>query len=117
MCLLEGTVEPAEPGVTTKRLAHAGWVHDVIPVRAVRRSLHIRRAVQVRDPQLLEVRGDGRGGVEIELLAQLHPVGCARIDPHRRRPRSPCFVNISATITLCDYQSINFIRYGIIAAP
>jgi len=36
--LLEGRVEPAEPGVTAERLAHAGRVHDVVPVRAVRGS-------------------------------------------------------------------------------
>ncbi len=66
-------------------------VADVVPVGAPRRRLDVRRAVAVRDAQLLEVRQELRGVGETELAAELEPVRADRVLRFRHDVAAPIF--------------------------
>src|SRR5207248_1541305 len=55
-------------------------VDHVVAVRAAGAGAEIRRAVQVADSELCQVRNDRRGVAEREAGVELHPVGGARND-------------------------------------
>jgi hypothetical protein len=69
----------------------------------------------VRDAELLEVRDDCRGRLEVELFAELHPVRGPWLSPHKRCRSEPNSRTISGTINIYTRDPINFVRRGIIA--
>ena len=53
-------------------------VEDVVAVVRAGGGAHVRRGVEVGDPEILQVSGDRRRGAEPETAVQLHPVGRER---------------------------------------
>ena len=56
-------------------LVHPLLVHNVVPVHAAFRRLHVRRTVNVRNSQLPQVRHHAASVVKREPGIQLQPVG------------------------------------------
>jgi hypothetical protein len=68
----------AQPAVglgAAELLVQPAVVDDVVAVGAPRRGLEVRRAVEVADAEIGEVRHDRRRVVEGEPRVQLHAVG------------------------------------------
>ncbi len=74
--LAEGRLaqRPAEPLMRllpAQLRVHPLMIHHVVPVHTPRRCLQVRRAIDMRDPQIVQVRRNRRGVVESEPLVKL----------------------------------------------
>ena len=73
--------ETGKPGSATTRRVHARRVDDVVAVRRAGRRLEERREIDPVDAEVVEVREDARGGVQVEVGGDLQAVG-APWGPH-----------------------------------
>ena len=67
-----------QPILAAELVRHAGWIDDVVTVARAGASLQRRRQVQMRDPEVAQVRDQVTGGSEIKRGVELQAVGRPR---------------------------------------
>ncbi len=86
--LLQGRRQPPETVLPAQLVTDPAGIDDVVAVGAACRGLQHRRAVEVRHAQAAEVGGATGGGIEVEVLRELHAVGAAQ-SRSRRQTQPP----------------------------
>src|SRR5260370_21222488 len=89
--LFQRLAQSLEAGLAAELWIDFGVIDDVIAMGRALARLHERRSIEMRDAELLQIRHDRSGGVEIEVRRQLDAVGRDRNG--RRHQRAPSCQN------------------------